>query len=333
MRNIDPLDLVDTIREGLLVLEADLTVSFANQSFCRTFSVSQEETVGRRLFELGNGQWEIPELRSLMEAVLPQRATIEAYQVEWVFPSIGHRVMLLNARTVYHLGNGEKRILLAIQDVTEQVNLERERAVAHERITVLLEELAHRTKNNLQIIASIIGLERKALKGEEGQAALERLSSRIRAVARLYAVLGNADTGGSVDAARYLSELSRDVAASLQSASQHIAFETDVESAPLPVEHAIPLGLIVNELVTNSVKYAFAGASGGTVKVILKQLPGQLCVTVADDGTGIDLKRTDSGVGGRLVDALTLQLGGLVERESGDNGTTVSLILPRHDAA
>src|ERR1700692_2356980 len=101
VREVEPLDIVETIREGLLVLEPDLTVRFANRAFCDTFAVVPEETVGRKLYELGKGQWDIPELRSLIETILPVGATIEAFEVDRVFPSIGRRVMVLNARKVY----------------------------------------------------------------------------------------------------------------------------------------------------------------------------------------------------------------------------------------
>ena len=98
------LDLVETIREGLLVLDPDLTVRFVNRSFGDTFAVTPEDTVGRKLYELSNGQWDIPELRALIETILPERDTIEAFEVDRVFPSIGRRVMLLNARKVYRVG-------------------------------------------------------------------------------------------------------------------------------------------------------------------------------------------------------------------------------------
>ena len=98
MRELDPLDLVETIREGLLVLDPDLTVRFANRSYGDTFAVTLEDTVGRKLYELGNGQWDIPELRSLIETVLPKHATIEAFEVDRVSPSLGRRVMVLNPR-------------------------------------------------------------------------------------------------------------------------------------------------------------------------------------------------------------------------------------------
>ena len=85
MREVDPLDLVETIREGLLVLDPDLTVRFANRSFCDTFAVTPEDTVGRKLYELGNGQWDIPELRTLIETIISgEHDTIEAFEVEHV---------------------------------------------------------------------------------------------------------------------------------------------------------------------------------------------------------------------------------------------------------
>src|SRR6202035_3756368 len=133
-----------------------------------------------------------------------------------------------------------KQVLLAIEDVTERVRLEREHAAVHERIGMLLQELTHRVKNSLQL---------------------------------------------------------------------HI-------------------GLIVNELVTNAVKYGFPGEAKGTVMVTLKRVPGELRLTVADDGQGLDPRRADSGLGGRLVDGFAQQLGGLVERKSDSRGTTVHLILP-----
>jgi two-component sensor histidine kinase len=112
-----------------------------------------------------------------------------------------------------------------------------------------------------------------------------------------------------------------------------IALKTDIESEPLPVDRAIPLGLIVNELVTNAVKYAFPSETRGTVAVTLKRIPGELRLTVADDGKGVDPQRTDSGVGGRLVDAFARQLGGQLERESGNKGTIVCLTLPSREVS
>jgi chemotaxis protein methyltransferase CheR len=332
MRGFKPLDLVETIREGILVLEPDLTIRFANRSFCQTFGVAPEVTVGRRLYEIGNGQWDIPKLRTSLETIISGRKTIEAFEVEYIFPSIGRRIMMLNARKVYRPRNKIQQILLAIEDVTERVRLEREHAAAHKRIDMLLQELTHRVKNSLQFIGAMVLIESRNHKSGEGKAALERVSHRITALGQLYSTLSKADTVEAVDAATYLDELCRDLIESVQKEGDtSIVLKTDFESELLPTDRAIPIGLIVNELVTNAVKYAFPGEAKGTVKVTLKRVPGELRLTVADDGQGLDPRRADSGLGGRLVDGFARQLGGQVERKSDSQGTTVHLILPSRE--
>jgi PAS domain S-box-containing protein len=332
MRGFKPLDLVETIREGILVLEPDLTIRFANRSFCQTFAVAPEDTVGRRLYEIGNGQWDIPKLRTSLKTIISGRKTIEAFEVEYIFPSIGRRIMMLNARKVYRPRNKIQQILLAIEDVTERVRLEREHAAAHKRIDMLLQELTHRVKNSLQFIGAMVVIEARSHKSGEGRAALERVSHRITALGQLYSTLSKADTIEDVDAATYLDELCRDLIESVQKEGDtSIVLKTDFESELLPTDRAIPIGLIVNELVTNAVKYAFPGEAKGTVTVTLKRVPGELRLTVADDGQGLDPRRADSGLGGRLVDGFARQLGGQVERKSDSQGTTVHLILPSRE--
>lgn len=329
MLGVDSMDLVETIREGILVLEPDLTVRFANRSFCEMFAVAPEDTVGRKLYEIGNGEWDIPDLRIALETVLSEKKTIEAFEVEHAFPSIGRRIMLLNARKVYQPGNGIQQILLAIEDVTERVRLEREHAATHERIGMLLQELTHRVKNSLQFIASMVMIEARSLERSEGKAALARVSRRILALGQLYSKLSEAATFEAVDSATYLNELCRDLIASIyKDGDAFIMLKTDIESELLPTDRAIPIGLIVNELVTNAVKYGFPGEAQGTVTVTLKRVSEELRLTVADDGQGFDPRRADSGLGGRLVNAFAQQLGGQVERESTSQGTAVHLTLP-----
>jgi PAS domain S-box-containing protein len=333
MHGVNPLDIVETIREGVLVLEPDLTVSFANRSFCRTFAVAPEHIVGRKLYEIGNGQWDIPKLRTSLKTIISGQKTIEAFEVENFFPSIGQRILAFNARKVYQPSNKIKQILLAIEDVTERAKLEREHAAAHERIGILLQELTHRVKNSLQFIASMVRLEARSNKSGEAKAALERVSHRITALGQLYSKLSKADTVEAVDAATYLDELCRDLIASVhKEGDTSIVLKTNIENELLPTDRAITIGLIVNELVTNAVKYGFPGEAKGTVMVTLKRVPGELRLTVADDGQGLDPLRADSGLGRRLVDGLAQQLGGQVERKSDSQGTTVHLILPSHES-
>src|ERR1700681_2753066 len=326
MPEVAPWGLVETVGEGLLVLDSDLTIRFANRSFCHTFAVTPEDAVGRKLYEVGNGQWDILELRTALEAIISGEKSIEAFEIERFFQSIGRRVMVLNARKVYRSGNKLQQILLAIEDVTELVRLEREHAIAGERIGMLLQELTHRVKNSLQIIAAMVSIEARSHKSGEGKAALERVSHRIDALGQLYSKLSKANTVDAVDAATYLDELCRDLIASVhKEGSTSILLKTDIESELLPTDRAITIGLMVNELVANAVKYAFPDETKGTVLVTFKRAPGELRLTVSDDGKGIDPRRADSGLGGRLVEGFAQQLGGQIKRKSGNKGTTVCL--------
>ena len=334
MREVNPLDLVETIREGILVLDPDLTIRFANRSFYDTFAVAPEHTVGRKLYEIGGGQWDIPKLRSSLKTVISGRTTIEDFEVEYFSPSIGRRTMVLNARKVYQPGKKIQQILLAIEDITERARLEREHAAAHERIGMLLQELTHRVKNSLQFIAAMVMIEARTHTSGEGKAALERVSHRITALGQLYSKLSKADTVEAVDAAIYLDELCRDLIASVhRHGDTSIVLKTEIESELLPTDRAIPIGLIVNELVTNAIKYAFPGEAKGTVTVTLKRARGELRLTIADDGQGLDPRRGDSGLGGRLVDGFAQQLGGQIERKSDSQGTTVRLVLPLREGS
>lgn len=334
LREVNALDLVETIREGILVLKPDLTIRFANRSFCLIFAVAPEHIVGRKLYEIGNGEWDIPKLRISLETIISGQKTIEAYEVEFVLPAIGRRIMVLNARKVYRRDDKIQQILLAIDDVTERAKREREHAAAHERIGILLQELTHRVKNNLQFIAAIAWIEAQNCKSGDGKAALERVSQRVTALKKLYSKLSKTDTVEAVDAVAYLDELCRDLIASLQKEGDtSIMLKTDIESALLPTDRAIPIGLIVNELVTNAVKYAFPGEAKGTVMVTLKRVAGELWLTVADDGQGCDPGNANSGLGSRLVDGFAQQLGGQVERKSNSQGTTVHITLPSREGS
>jgi two-component system, chemotaxis family, CheB/CheR fusion protein len=112
--------IVDTVREPLLVLDADLRVRSANQSFFTTFHLSQEDTVGQLLYDLGNRQWDIPRLRTLLGEVLPQKRALHELALEANFEPVGRRIMQLNARIIDRGGERPALILLAIEDVTER---------------------------------------------------------------------------------------------------------------------------------------------------------------------------------------------------------------------
>jgi len=117
---ISAADIVETVPSALIILDRRLNITFANRAFYQTFRTSRAETEGCHIFKLGNGQWDIPALRTLLESVIPHRASVEGFEVEHDFPSIGRRTMLVNARKLFRPGAGDGSILLAIEDVSEE---------------------------------------------------------------------------------------------------------------------------------------------------------------------------------------------------------------------
>ncbi len=118
-------NIVDTVREPLLMLDTTLRVHSANRAFYQTFHVSKEETENRLIYELGNGQWDIPALRTLLEDIVPKSSVFSDFELEHTFPVIGYRVMLLNARQL-KAGNHGELLVLAMEDVTASKQAEEE---------------------------------------------------------------------------------------------------------------------------------------------------------------------------------------------------------------
>ena len=158
--------MVDTVREPLIVLDKDLRVIAASRSFYVRFATNPHDSQGRHLYELGDGEWDIPRLRALLEKIIPDHGTMDNYEVEQEFPHVGKRVLLLNACIVLY-EKAHQNILLSIEDLTVQRALERDKDELLRQKDVLLHEIEHRVANSLQIIASIIMLKAKSVESEE----------------------------------------------------------------------------------------------------------------------------------------------------------------------
>jgi PAS domain-containing protein len=159
--------VVDTLREPFLILDEKLRVISANRTFYAFFQVTKEETVGKRVYELGNGQWKVPQLSILLEDILPKNTFFTDFKVEHTFPKIGHKIMLLNARRIYKTGEKRPILLLAMEDITRQKLLEDQLRTYSKRLTY---EVSKRTA---QLEARVKDLEaaNKRLRGYEEELA------------------------------------------------------------------------------------------------------------------------------------------------------------------
>lgn len=135
--------VVDTLREPFLVLDQELRVVSANKVFYAFFQTTEEETEGKKVYDLGNGQWNVEKLSILLEDILPKNTFFSDFKVEHTFPKIGHKIMLLNARRIYKTGDSDEPILLlAMEDITKQKQLEDQLKLYTKRLT---QEVAKRT--------------------------------------------------------------------------------------------------------------------------------------------------------------------------------------------
>src|SRR5664279_28539 len=148
--------IIDTVRDPLLVLDENQRITAASRSFYQTFKLDGQDLRGQVLFDIDGGQWNIPELRELLDTIAKDDATIDGYEVDREFPVIGRRTMLLNVRKVYYEKGTHSTVLLAFEDVTDRRAVDRQLEELLREKDMLLEEMQHRVANSLQIIASIL---------------------------------------------------------------------------------------------------------------------------------------------------------------------------------
>ena len=320
--------MVDTVREPLIVLDKDLRVVAASRSFYVKFTTKPDDTQGKYFYELGDGEWDIPKLRSLLEKIISDHGAMEEYEVEHEFSRIGRRVMLLNARIVRY-EKAHTNILLGIEDITVQRDLEREKDELLRQKEVLLDEVQHRVANSLQIIASIIMMKALSVESEETRRHLHDAHTRVISVAAVQHHLHASAAVGSMEMQPYLSKLCEALAHSMIGEDQGISLKALGEGGTATCRDAESLGLIVTELVINSLKHAFSpDTKGGQITVAYEVSGTDWKLSVADNGIGKPdgvFAQPKSGLGTGIVKALAKQLDSQVVTLSGPKGTTVSV--------
>ena len=309
------LAIVETVRESLLLLDADLRVVGANRSLYDLLGTPPEATLGRFLYDLEDGQWGAPELRRLLEDVLPHHSSFEDFEVGLVAPEIGRRVLLLNGRRLPTAAGGRPLILLAVSDVTAQKVAE-ERAVAHaaqlERSNRELQEFARVASHDLQeplrkiqAFGSLLVKDHGGSLPAEARSYLDSMvnaAGRMRDLVNALLALARIATRGRPFEPVPLSQVVREVLGDLDRRIADTAATVDVGDLPVVYGDASQLRQLFQNLIGNALKF-HAPDRAPTVRVWADAPPAVpahsavrvpfATLHVADEGIGFDEKYLD----------------------------------------
>jgi len=222
------------------------------------------------------------------------------------------------------------RLVGIAEDITERKQADDLLKTSLEEKEVLLKEINHRVKNNLQIISSLLDLQSRDIQDEQALRSLQVSQDRVRAMALVHEKLYQSDDLARIDFGEYIKSSATDLGSSYGLGARDIDLKIDVDNILLGVDTAIPCGIIVNELVANSLKHAFPGDRSGKIAISFREVDGHYAMIFKDDGVGfpedLDIKRPAS-LGLTIVNALTGQLGGTIAL-SRQGGSKISITFP-----
>ena len=321
------LAVIASSNEPLLFLAADLTVIAASASFCRVFQIDPASVPGRRLSNLGAGEWALPQLGSLLRATASGSAQIEAYEIDLVRKGHPPRSLVLNARKLEDGDEDRVRLLLAITDVTLARAEARQKDDLIREKAVLLQEVQHRVANSLQIIASVLMQSARKVQSEEARGHLRDAHHRVMSIAAVQRHLA-ASPPGDVALRPYFVQLCESLAASMIHDPERLSIVVTVDDSVVDADASVSLGLIITELVINALKHAFPEQKHGKIVVDYRSDGRKWALSVTDDGVGMPMgeHKAKPGLGTGIVEALSRQLQGNVRVADASPGTAFTLV-------
>jgi two-component system CheB/CheR fusion protein len=341
--------IVETVREPLVILSQNLQVVKANKTFYETFQASPEETEGRLIYDLGNGQWNIPKLRELLENILPAHSTFRDFEVTHDFEHVGRKVMLLNATEIFNPNAQARTILLAIEDATDRKQAEEALRATNAELQHFAYALTHDLQEPLRMVVNfteLLGQEYAGKLGPEADKFIAysvegalRIEALLKALLAYWEVTERHDGFGPVDCGAVLAKALWNLQAAVAQSG------AAVTSAALPtvIGEEVLLMQVFQNLISNSIKYR--GTAAPEIHVSAEKDREGWLFAVRDNGIGIDPLDTErvfgmfkrlhgseipgTGIGLALCKKLVERQGGRiwVESEVG-KGATFKFTIP-----
>ncbi len=320
------LAVINSSTAPVLLLNGDLTLVAASKSFCRVFEIDPESAPGRSFHELGAGEWDVPQLISLLDATAAGYAAVENYEIDLCRKGQNNRRLVLNAERLNYGNKEDVRLLLSVTDVTDARIAEKLKDDMLKETAVLLQELQHRVANSLQIIASVLMQSARKVQSEETRSHLRDANQRVMSVASLQKQLASAGAA-DVELRSYFTALCDSIGASMIRDHNQLSLNVEVDESIIAADVSVSLGLIVTELVINALKHAFPGDRAGKINVSYHSHGPNWTLTVRDDGVGMpdEAANVKPGLGTSIVQALTTQLQAHIKVSDTHPGTLVTI--------
>ena len=290
--------IVETVREPLVILDQNLQVMKANKSFYETFRAAKDDTENRLIYDLGNGQWNIPKLRELLENILPSHSTFRDFEVSHEFEHVGRKVMLLNASEIFNPNAQARTILLAIEDVTDRKQAEAALRTTNAELQNFAYALTHDLQEPLRMVVNFSELLGREYSGKLGGDADKYISYSVEGALRIEALLKallaywelterQQDSFTSVDSGAVLAKALLNLQVAI---GQSGAIITSDALPTLVAEEVLMMQLFQN-LISNSIKYR--SVETPRIHVWAEKSAEGWMFAVRDNGIGIDPEDTD----------------------------------------
>jgi two-component system, sensor histidine kinase PdtaS len=319
--------LIASSKAPLVLLADDLTVIAASGSFCLAFGIDPAAVNGTKVADLGDGEWNVPQLISLLRATFAGAAAIDSYEMDLVRDGKDTACLVLNAHKLDYGLAAAPRIVLSVTDATSARLAAKLKDELVQTNHILLQELQHRVANSLQIIASVLMQSARRVQSEETRTHPHDAHQRVMSIATLQKQLAM-KSSDKVELSKYLKDLCASIGASMIDDKDRVTLTSTVDDTVTSASVSASLGLIVTELVINALKHAFPGRNQkGQIKVDYLTSGKGWTLSVGDDGNGMSAE-TDAkpGLGTGIVEALAKQLDAIVCVSDQGPGTKVSVV-------
>ncbi len=305
--------VVDTMTQPIVVLDQSLCVSTANNAFLKTFNVERDDIIGESFFDLGNGQWDIAELRQLIAAVIPKATAVIGYEVVHDFPTIGRRTFLVDARHLVHPDANSTNILVLFDDVTERQRRDTEK-------DFIISETRHRMKNLFAVVRSLaMQMDAEDLTG---------VDYRDRFLRRLEVTLHAQEIAAIDEASDFETLLRQSVG---EPGPDRLHCEGPI--VQIPGSKIVPISMMFHELATNALKYGALSVPDGALHIewSLEDGPESQSSFVChwrEIGGPAVVPPKRKGYGTELIEGTCRHLGGTVELNFDAKGLAAIIKLP-----